>query len=75
MRNCVLSIRYQDYQASDIPIVESGGTSVRVMAGESMNVTGPIKMRTPGMLLDCRLSKGATFTQHVSDVVLTVTRE
>ena len=58
--------RYQDYQASDIPIVESGGVSVRVMAGESMNTTGPIKMRNPGMLLDCRLSKGATFEQHVS---------
>ena len=58
--------RYQDYQASDIPTAESGGVSVRVMAGESMNVTGPIKMRNPGMLLDCRLSKGTTFTQHVS---------
>ena len=40
--------------------------SVRVMAGESLNVTGPIKMRNPGMLLDCRLTKGATFRQQVS---------
>ena len=46
--------------------MESGGVSVRVMAGESMNTTGPIKMRNPGMLLDCRLSKGSTFKQNVS---------
>lgn len=58
--------RYQDYQASDIPTAEADGVSVRVMAGESLNVTGPIKMRNPGMLLDCRLAKGATFRQKVS---------
>lgn len=59
-------IRYQDYQAADIPIAEQDGVSVRVMAGESLNVTGPIQMRNPGMLLDCRLGKGASFRQHVS---------
>lgn len=57
--------RYQDYQASDIPVVERDGVSVRVMAGDSMNITGPINMRNPGMLLDCRLSKGSVFQQHV----------
>ena len=57
--------RYQDYQAKDIPTAEAEGVSVRVMAGESLNVTGPIKMRNPGMLLDCRLSRGANFTQPV----------
>lgn len=59
--------RYQDYQASDIPIKESpdGKVSVRVMAGESMNTTGPIVMRNPGCLLDFRLQPGAQVTQHV----------
>mmetsp|Transcript_21360 Transcript_21360/g.46698 ORF Transcript_21360/g.46698 Transcript_21360/m.46698 type:complete len:293 (-) Transcript_21360:786-1664(-) len=59
--------RYQDYQASDIPVAEQDGVSVRVMAGESLGVTGPIKMRNPGMLLDCRLSKGANFSQPVPE--------
>jgi len=58
--------RYQDYQAKDIPIASGGdGVSVRVMAGETFGVSGPIKMRNPGMLLDVRLSKGATITQAV----------
>lgn len=57
--------RYQDYQAEQIPIPEKDGVSVRVMAGESLGETGPIKMRNPGLLLDIRLSKGSNFTQHV----------
>lgn len=60
--------RYQDYQAKDIPIAEKEGASVRVMAGESLNVTGPIKTRNPSLLLDCRLSKhAAAFRQPVPE--------
>ncbi|MEW5319034.1 MAG: hypothetical protein WDW38_010210 [Sanguina aurantia] len=58
--------RYQDYQASDIPVVASGGVSVRVMAGECMGTSGPIKMRNPGTLLDVRLEAGASFSHQVS---------
>ena len=57
---------YQDYQAAAIPIVDKDGASVRVMAGESLGARGPLIMRNPGMLLDVRLSKGASFTQPVS---------
>ncbi len=57
--------RYQDYQASDIPVVADGGVTVRVMAGEYSGATGPIALRNPGMLLDVILSPGATFTQSV----------
>ncbi|KAG1659279.1 hypothetical protein FOA52_008208 [Chlamydomonas sp. UWO 241] len=57
--------RYQDYQASDIPIATGEGVSVRVMAGESLGTVGPIKMRNPGMLLDVRLSPNATLKQSV----------
>lgn len=46
--------RYQDYQASEIPAVEKDGFKVRVMAGESHGVVGPIKMRNPGLLMDVR---------------------
>jgi Pirin len=38
--------RYQDYQASDIPIVEKDGVKVRIMAGSSYGAEGPIKVRT-----------------------------
>ncbi len=37
--------RYQDYQASEIPVVEQDGLKVRVMAGESHGAVGPIKVR------------------------------
>eukprot|EP00798_Chlamydomonas_sp_ICE-L_P021311 gene21311-28242_t len=58
--------RYQDYQAEDIPIQEDGnGTSVRVMAGESLGAVGPIKMRNPGLLMDIRMKPGASFMQLV----------
>ena len=36
---------YQDYTAEQIPTAEAGGASVRVMAGEAMGATGPIKLR------------------------------
>ncbi|KAG2434196.1 hypothetical protein HXX76_007922 [Chlamydomonas incerta] len=62
--------RYQDYQKDDIPIVplgEGGASSVRVMAGTSTagGVSGPIKMRNPGLLMDVRLAAGAEFKQEV----------
>lgn len=58
--------RYQDYQAEQIPVLEqAGGARVRVMAGQSGGVPGPIAMRNPGLLLDVTLPQGATFTQEV----------
>lgn len=57
--------RYQDYQADQIKTVEQDGAKVRVMAGDSHGLTGPIAMRNPGLLLDVTLEKGATFSQEV----------
>lgn len=57
--------RYQDYQASDIPVVQEGGVCVRVMAGTHSGTTGPIEMRNPGLLMDVTLTKGSTFVQEV----------
>eukprot|EP00879_Flechtneria_rotunda_P021208 GHRR01022341.1.p1 GENE.GHRR01022341.1~~GHRR01022341.1.p1 ORF type:complete len:191 (+),score=76.57 GHRR01022341.1:780-1352(+) len=57
--------RYQDYQASDIPVVEAPGSRVRVMAGEHHGTTGPITMKNPGMLLDIVLQPGADITVQV----------
>lgn len=57
--------RYQDYKAEEIPVVKEDGMTVRVMAGESHGVTGPIKMRNPGMLLDVILQSGSSFSQAI----------
>lgn len=57
--------RYQDYQASDIPVVQEGGVRVRVMAGSHRGTTGPIEMRNPGLLMDVTLTEGSTFKQEV----------
>lgn len=64
--------RYQDYQKGDIPVVElpgAPGSSVRVMAGTSSTggVTGPIRMRNPGLLMDVRLGAGGSFKQEVPE--------
>ncbi|PSC74518.1 Pirin [Micractinium conductrix] len=59
--------QYQDYQAKDIPSVDKDGASVRVLAGSRLGTEGPIKMRNPGMLLDVRLSPGASFTHPVPE--------
>ena len=45
--------------------MEQDGAKVRVMAGNSHGVTGPVAMRNPGLLLDVTLPKGATFSQEV----------
>ena len=60
-----VSLRYQDYQAAEIPTVEQDGAKVRVMAGDSHGATGPVAMRNPGLLLDVTLAKGASFSQEV----------
>ncbi len=62
---CALVCRYQDYQADEIKTVEHGGARIRVMAGDSHGLTGPVAMRNPGLLLDVTLQQGATFTQEV----------
>ena len=39
--------------------------AVRVMAGSSLGVEGPIKLRNPGLLLDVRLAPGSQFQQVI----------
>lgn len=57
--------RYQDLQASDIPDFKDAGVHVRVMAGESGGVAGPLHLRNPGMLLDVRLEGGVEWAQPI----------
>lgn len=56
----------QDYQSDSIPVVEDGGLTVRVMAGDFGGKKGPIDMRNPGILMDVALRDGASFEKEVS---------
>ncbi len=67
---CVLShpgIRTTRLSRSET--VEKDGAKVRVMAGDSHGLTGPIAMRNPGLLLDVVLEKGATFSTEVCGIL------
>lgn len=56
--------KYQDLQADDIPVSEFQGGSVRVMAGKYSSVTGPLKLRNPGLLMDVRLDANCPPWSH-----------
>jgi len=56
--------KYQDVQAEDIPVSEFQGGSSRVMAGEYNGVTGPLRLRNPGLLLDVRLEANCLSWSH-----------
>lgn len=59
--------RYQDIQASDIPVVQfKDGGHARVMAGVCEGKEGPLKLRNPGMLLDVSVPSGSeTWKQEI----------
>ncbi|XP_045595984.1 pirin [Procambarus clarkii] len=56
---------YQELLASQVPSATSGGTTVKVIAGESMGVESPVRTRTPVYYLDFQQEPGAKFTQEV----------
>jgi redox-sensitive bicupin YhaK (pirin superfamily) len=51
---------YQDITADTIPVIESGGVTVRPIAGSHDGVAGPAKTRTPIRLLRVDAAPGAT---------------
>ena len=51
--------RYQDIMSERIPVVESGSSRVRVIAGEFSGRRGPAKTFSPLELFDLRLGAGA----------------
>lgn len=55
--------RYQDIPPEEIPVVASGGSSVKVIAGEYQGTQGPAKTWIPAHYLDVTLEPGATFSQ------------
>ena len=58
---------YQDIPASEVPIVEDEGMSVRVLSGEFGGQTGPAVSRTKIRLLDVRLEPGTRWEHEPAD--------
>lgn len=58
---------YQDLPAARIPVVESPGARVRVIAGEHAGVRGPARSFTPATLLHVLLEAGARVELSVPD--------
>lgn len=68
-RDKMMTPRYQELRASEIPTATStdGKVSVTVIAGESLGVQASIDTRTPIFYLHVRLAPGARFTQAVPE--------
>ncbi|HLG95111.1 MAG TPA: pirin family protein [Bryobacteraceae bacterium] len=54
---------YQELKAAQIPEAGSDGVRVKVVAGESQSIRGPIQSRTPILYLHVTLKPSANFTQ------------
>ena len=65
----MVSPRYQDTPAENIPIVtaKDGNVWVKVIAGESLGKKAVIETRTPIMFLDIHLKPGTVFVQPVPE--------
>ncbi|XP_002992823.2 pirin-like protein isoform X1 [Selaginella moellendorffii] len=58
---------YQELESGNIPVAEKDGTSVKVIAGESLGISSPVYTRTPTMYLDVTMQPGASFAQEISE--------
>lgn len=57
---------YQDVRAADIPVVDAGGATVRVVAGEFNGVRGPVTgIAAAPTYMDVRLAPGAAFAVSI----------
>jgi quercetin 2,3-dioxygenase len=68
-RDKMMSPRYQEVRAADIPRATSpdGLVTVTILAGESLGTRATIDTRTPIMYLHIRLAAGARFEQVVPE--------
>ena len=58
--------RYQEVNSSDIPIIEQGGTKIRLVAGELNGIRGPVtEIAASPLYLDVKLGPASRFTYPV----------
>ena len=55
----------QELCAAEIPSAAMNGVSVKILAGESMDVKSPVFTRTPSLYLDFSLEPGSQYAQAV----------
>jgi len=51
---------FSHYDSSSLPLIESDGTSIRVMVGAAFGVTSAVKTHSPTLYVEVRLAAGAT---------------
>jgi len=56
---------YQELEAKDIPVAETDGVHVKVIAGESMGIKSKVRTLTPSYYLDFTLEPGSFYSQSV----------
>ncbi|KAK7085078.1 hypothetical protein SK128_008940 [Halocaridina rubra] len=58
---------YQGLSASQIPTASVVGTTVKVIAGESMGISSPVRTHTPTYYLIFEMDPGSKFTQYLPE--------
>jgi redox-sensitive bicupin YhaK (pirin superfamily) len=62
----MITPRYQEVKAADIPAVEKDGARVRVVAGEVLGVKGPVtEIAADPLYIDVSLAPGVEFVQPI----------
>lgn len=56
---------YQDLLDKDIPRVTEGGVHAKVIAGQLLGVSSPVKTRTPTMYIDIKIEPNTTFVHAI----------
>jgi len=57
--------QYQEISKEKVPIAKTENVTVKVIAGESLGMKGPIYARTPALYLDVEMGPNATFDQLI----------
>ena len=57
--------QYQEIKKDTIPIISKDGSTVKVIAGESLGQKGPIYARTPALFIDVSMDKNSRFEQVI----------
>jgi len=64
-KNKLCDPEYQEITKDKVPVVTKDEVTVKVIAGESLGVQGPIHARTPAIYLDVEMGPKTTFEQII----------